>query len=341
MNSECPVLVVDDEPQINRLISDALELSGLACRTAGSGEEARQLLRRRQFRVVITDISMPGLGGLELLGYCKRRGGCEVILMTGQGGDDCLAEALGHGAYDFFSKPFDVSQLVDSVHRIAAGRADSCSLPHRAVKALRMEDVSRRVAIESIFALAQAVEAKDPYTRRHSDHVAHYAVGLAQHMGLVNLREVIRTSALLHDIGKIGIPDTILTKPGALTEEEFQHIRRHPALGEDILSKISMFAQEATIVRYHHERWDGRGYPDGIAGKDIPLEARIVNIADSMDAMLMQRTYKFAYSVQTMLDELIAGAGTQFDPKLAQMAVQWCRQHPEQLITTHGLAAVA
>ena len=146
-------------------------------------------------------------------------------------------------------------------------------------------------------------------------------------------RETIRVSALLHDVGKIGVPDRILTKPGKLTDDEFEYVRRHPPLGADILANITLFGHEALIVRHHHENWDGSGYPDGLTGEEIPWAARVINIADSIDAMLMERTYKSAYAIDRMMLELRMCAGRQFDPAIAAAALSWCDQHPDELIT--------
>lgn len=182
-------------------------------------------------------------------------------------------------------------------------------------------------------ALVRAVEAKDFYTRWHSEQVAHYAVHLAQRLGLeAKTVESIRIAALLHDVGKIGVPDHILVKPGPLTEEEFAIVRRHPGMGAEILSHIAMLDQEAVLVRHHHERWDGGGYPEGLFGDQTPLGARLIQISDSIDAMLMERTYKRCYSPEKMIDELVRCAGKQFDPVLAGEAVQWCRANPDKLV---------
>lgn len=211
-----------------------------------------------------------------------------------------------------------------------------------AADALESKSQTRQALLDSVRALAQAVEAKDPYTRRHSEQVAHYAVSLAAAMGVSEaVVESIRVASLLHDIGKIGVPDNILTKRGALTEEEFKYIRRHPALGADILGNVALFSQEAQIIRHHHERWDGKGYPDGLAGEESPLASRIINVADCMDAMLMERTYKQGYPVETMLHEMARCAGTQFDPRIATAAVQWCRMNSDKLILPGQLRAAS
>lgn len=191
----------------------------------------------------------------------------------------------------------------------------------------------RGAILESVRALATAVEAKDPYTHRHSEHVAYYAEQFARHVGLPGDEvETIRVAALVHDIGKIGIPDTILTKPGRLTDEEFEIIRQHPQVGGVILEKISLLNLESRLVRHHHERWDGKGYPDGLGGEAIPQGARIICLADSLDAMLMARTYKPAYPLEKVLGEVARGRGTQFDPLLADAAVEWLKASRDKII---------
>ena len=191
----------------------------------------------------------------------------------------------------------------------------------------------KRILIEAISALTRTVEAKDPYTRKHSDHVAFYAEHLAKFINLDKKDvEAIRIAGLLHDIGKIAVPDAILTKPGKLSKEEFNFIRRHPEIGSAIVENITYMKDESNLILHHHERWDGKGYPVGLRGEQIPLGARILAIADSIDAMLMERTYRRAYTIDEMLAELRRCAGSQFDPNLAQQAILWCKQNPTLLI---------
>jgi putative nucleotidyltransferase with HDIG domain len=331
------VLIVDDEPQVCALIRDGLADSGLRCTAVTKPAKAKQLLDQKDFNVMVTDIAMPEASGLDLLAHARHSvPGCKVILITGKPSAEVLAKALSLGAYDYFLKPFDIANLVAAVKGAVADPCDSRHLPLRAAKALEMEFRLRETALESIRALAQAVEAKDPYTRRHSDQVTHYALNIAKRLKCSESEiESIRIAAMLHDIGKIGIPDHILTKPGPLAPSELAMVRRHPVLGSEILRNISVFGQEAMLVRHHHENWDGQGYPDGLQAEEIPFGARIINVADSMDAMLMKRTYKRAYSVRKMLAELARCAGKQFDPQVAAVAVEWCRGHPEKLILTH------
>jgi len=332
-NQQRQILVVDDEPQICDLISDQLLSQGLGCVTMTEGSEAKRALHAQNISVLIADVAMPGCTGLDLLAHARHcLPDCKVILITGLDDTRTLADALALGAYDYFHKPFQISSLVETVVRALRETGQEKALPLKAARALQRESKSISPPLESVRALARAVEAKDPYTRRHSEHVAHYAVGLAECLGQSDEKvESLRVAALLHDIGKIGIPDHILTKAGRLTEEEFKHVRLHPALGAEILQSITSLAAEARVVRYHHENWDGNGYPEGLKGGRIPLGSRIINVADAMDTMLMERTYKEAYPVEEMLSELERCSGSQFDPAVAAAAIQWCVECPEEL----------
>ena len=337
------ILIVDDEPQICEMIREALSARGLDCTICTDARQARGLLDGGRFAVLLADISMPHLSGLDLLAHTRHTAPtCRVILLTGVSQQEYLARALLLGAYEYVEKPFNIDQLVEIVCGAASDTGDMSQLPARAAAALEAGAHAMQAALHSAYALARAVEAKDPYTRRHSEQVTHYAANLARAVHAPHdLTEPLRIASLLHDVGKIGIPDDILTKPGSLTEEEFEHVRRHPSVGADILATIPLFGREAKIVRHHHENWDGLGYPDGLAGEQIPLGSRIIRVADSIDAMLMQRSYKLGYMVEKMLDEMVRGAGTQFDPTIARAAVRWCRANPDKLILPGEAAQVA
>ncbi len=340
MNANRPnrgsVLVVDDEPGLRVLMAEELASAGFEC-TQATGIQARELLESRRFELVITDIAMPDVDGLALLAQIKRHTpSTKVVLVTGYSRREYLAQALMLGAFDYVQKPFEISELVELALRAVGDAAEIDPLAARAAESMEWRDRAREAALDSVRALVRAVEAKDPHTRRHSEQVTHYAVRLAGEMSLdPETTESVRIAALLHDVGKIGVPDHVLTKPGPLTEEEFDHIRQHPGLGADILANITLFGREAMFVRHHHERWDGGGYPDGLTGEETPLPARLIGVADAIDAMLMERTYKRGYSVEKVLSELERCAGTQFDPKVAAVAATWCRQHPDQLLRPH------
>ena len=329
------ILIVDDEPQMCLLIRHELSSCGFDCHSVTDPAEAKSLLETEHYDLLITDISMPQVSGLDLLIFTKQHAPkCKVVLTTGLSNREYLAQALILGAYDYIEKPFDMDELVATARRATSDEDEIPQLPVRAATAMELGTQSKQASLDSVRALARAVEAKDPYTRQHSENVTHYATNLAEALDAPQkMKESIRVAALLHDIGKIGIPDHILTKPGKLTDDEFEYIRRHPALGADILANVTLFGQEALLVRYHHERWDGSGYPDGLTGEEIPWGSRIINVADSMDAMLAMRTYKDSYTVAKMLGELARCAGTQFDPDIAQAAIRWCRSNPDRLIT--------
>ena len=338
------ILIVDDEPAVCDLIRDELSDCGYECWTATNPQQARNMLSIQRFSLLIADISMPRVSGLDLLAHVKQgRPESKVILITGKSSRDYLAQALMLGADDYIEKPFSLADLADVVSEVLNGDGGIPKLSVRAAEAIETFSQAKRASLDSVRALARAVEAKDPYTRRHSEHVAHYAVHFARALGLEGpMIERIRVASLLHDVGKIGVPDHILTKPGRLTDEEFEFIRRHPALGADIVANITLFDREAKLIRHHHERWDGRGYPDALAGEQIPLGSRIMQAADCIDAMLMERTYKKGYSVNKMLDELVRCSGTQFAPDISAAAVRWCRANSNKLVLPHRpLEAVA
>ena len=200
----------------------------------------------------------------------------------------------------------------------------------------RLEEINvqlKQTYLESTRALVAAVEAKDPYTEAHSMTVTLYAEGIARHLNLDGQTiHVVRTAALLHDIGKIGVPDHILTKPGKLTEAEWQVIKRHPLMAVQILEHASFLRAELPIILYHHERWDGKGYPEGLAGARIPLGARILNVCDAMDAMFSRRAYKEGYDKHRVIAEIEQGMGAQFDPQVAKAAIAWLEANGDDIV---------
>jgi putative nucleotidyltransferase with HDIG domain len=198
------------------------------------------------------------------------------------------------------------------------------------IAALRQQ--LRTAYLESTRALVGAVEAKDPHTRQHSVRVSDAAVELARRLGLSAARiESARTAAVLHDIGKIGVPDAVLQKPGPLTADEFGLIQQHPQTALQILGGASFLSAELPTILHHHERYDGRGYPAGLAGEQIPFAARILAVADSLDAMSSERSYKPRYSLERIREELGACAGTQWDPTVVEAAADWLDSSPEAL----------
>lgn len=192
----------------------------------------------------------------------------------------------------------------------------------------------RGAHLDGVMALIAAVEVKDPHSEQHAYHVAAYAERLGNRLNLSPSRlEVVVIAALLHDVGKIGVPDAVLTKPGPLSAEEYELVKLHSAIGETILKPVGFLEPVRTLVRHHHEWYDGRGYPDGLAGEQIPLGSRILQVADSIDAMVTPRSYKSGRCADEVMAELVRCRGTQFDPVIADIALDWLRVSPHEILS--------
>ncbi len=266
------------------------------------------------------------------LGVCIGIAECDPGFIESEGSllqraQQAVSQAKARGASS-------IANWDDLVGTDAAGQQlDTQKLSQLGEQFEQLHQRLRKSYIESTEALIAAVEAKDPYTKRHSLHVANYAAAIAEQLDLEgDLIQVIETAAILHDIGKIGIPDHILTKTDALTDDEFSLIRLHPAMAVQILQRVSFLRAELPMILHHHERWDGQGYPEGLSGEAIPLGARILHVADSIEAMLARRSYKDSYSVARVIDELERGRETQFDPRVVDAALKWLDAKPEALV---------
>ncbi|HXQ28313.1 MAG TPA: HD domain-containing phosphohydrolase [Gemmatimonadales bacterium] len=313
-------LVVDDEPRLRRVLVRLLEGEGFQCQEAGSGVEALQVLEQHAVPLVISDLRMPEMDGVALLReIVSRWPDIAVVVVTAVAEVESAVACLQMGALDYVAKPFHldevrarVTQALDKRRLILENHNYQQHLEDRvAVQAHRIEEVF----LEGVQALVQALEEKDAYTRGHSARVARYATGIARQLLLD--AEAVDTIALgseLHDIGKIGVRESVLYKPGKLTDDEYRHIMEHTVIGARILGPLMRDAPGAlAIVRSHHERMDGTGFPDRLAGETIPFLARIVSVADSFDAMTSARPYRPGFVVQHAVRELQDGKGVQFD----------------------------
>jgi putative two-component system response regulator len=313
-------LVVDDEPRLRRVLVRLLEGEGFRCQEAGSGVEALKVLESTPVPLVISDLRMPEMDGVALLREIVHRWpDVAVVVVTAVAEVESAVACLQLGALDYVAKPFHldevrarVAQALDKRRLILENRNYQHHLEDRvAVQAHRIEEVF----LEGVQALVQALEEKDAYTRGHSARVARYATDIARQLNLD--AEVIDTIALgseLHDIGKIGVRESILYKPGKLSEDEYRHIMEHTVIGARILGPLLRDTPGAlAIVRSHHERVDGTGFPDRLGGDAIPLVARVVTVADSFDAMTSARPYRPGLLVQDAFRELEDGKGVQFD----------------------------
>lgn len=313
-------LVVDDEPRLRRVLVRLLEGEGFTCAEAGSGVEALVELERTPVPLVISDLRMPEMDGVALLReIVSRWPETAVIVVTAVAEVESAVACLQMGALDYVAKPFHldevrarVAQALDKRRLLLENRSYQHQLEDRVeAQARRIEELF----LEGVHALVFALEAKDAYTRGHSMRVANYSVTIARTLGLdADLIDTIALGAELHDVGKIGVSESVLHKAGRLTDAEYRHVMEHMVIGARILGPLMRDAPGAlAIVRSHHERLDGRGFPDGLKGEAIPFEARVVSVADAFDAMTSVRPYRPSMSVATAMTELEQGRGVQFD----------------------------
>jgi cyclic di-GMP phosphodiesterase len=334
------ILLVDDDAGLRALLRTTFESVDVDLEEAEDALAAAEAVRRNRPDVVVLDVRMPGGSGLDLCRDLKAdtaTDGISVVLLTGSDGGTAEA-AVGAGADAFLRKPFSPLELLSIVERLAGGlhpvpfrasRADSVSeqlqLYARDLRHLLEIERGQRLLLaegyrETVTALATALESKDSGTGIHSHRVQRYALELTRSLGSELVEDPsAEYGFLLHDVGKIGIPDSILQKPGPLTQEERAQMQTHTVLGEQMLGGVA-FLQGAglAIVRSHHERWDGAGYPDGLGGDDIPIGARVFAVADTLDAMTSDRPYRRALPWASAGAEILRERGGQFDPAVVR-----------------------
>ena len=289
------ILIADDNNFYRRALQLTLEEGGYEVGTAANGEAAWDVLRGDQApKLAVLDWMMPGLNGPEVcrrLRALHRHEPTYVILLTSKGGTENAVAGLESGADDYVVKPFDRDELRA---RLRVGR--------RIVGLQTSETI--------VFAFARAVDGKSPYTHGHSERVTRYALALAERLGLSAAdQDLLYRGGLLHDIGKIGVPDAVLNKPGPLTAEEFDLVKRHPTEGAEMVRPLESCRDLTPIIRWHHERLDGRGYPDGLAGDEIPLLVRVISVADVYDALRSDRPYRAGLPHDECLEMLRQDAG--------------------------------
>jgi response regulator RpfG family c-di-GMP phosphodiesterase len=322
-------LIVDDEPRLRQVLVHLMRNDGFTCLEAGNGEEALAQLEQQTVTLVMSDLRMPKMDGLELLRRVRGRWpDTAVVMITAVADVEVAVSCLAIGAMDYLTKPFHleevrarVAQALEKRRLVVENRGYQETLEEKvAVQARRLEELF----LASIQSLAEALEVKDPYTRGHSVRVSHYSVMIARELGLEGeLLRQVELGGHVHDIGKIGVREDVLNKPGKLTDAEYEHIMTHPVVGWRILAPLLGDTPVAlNIVRSHHERFDGRGVPDRLAGEQIPFEARIAAVADSFDAMTSDRPYRpDGMSIEASIAELLRCSGSQFDPKVVAAMV--------------------
>jgi putative two-component system response regulator len=321
------ILVIDDELVIRLLVIEILEAAGHEVAGADSAEQALTLLDDDEFDLVVSDVIMPGLSGLELLEAVReRRASLPVVLVTGAGTYETLSQALTRGAAGLVTKPFAHAELQSAV-------AHALERASRSREELR----ERLLAPTLASALANAIEARDSYLHGHCERLASLAVRVGEVLELApDELETLRLGAILHDVGKIGIPDRVLLKPGPLDDEERRIVETHPEIGDKLLEPLDLLSGARPIVRHHHERWDGAGYPDQLAGEKIPLGARIVAVADSVEVMSSRQLYRKPLTPEGIVAELDAHRGEQWDPTVVDVVLGLI-ESGELILSTSGL----
>ncbi len=337
------LLVVDDEPMIREILRETLEQEGYRVTEAENGKVACDLVARNDVDLIITDVKMPVMDGFTLM---KNLGSLTqelpVIVVTSFSDVDVAVDAIRLGAYDYIVKPFNISQVTISVRRATERRRlllenvqykkrleekvvektidlirKNKKVEQQAKNLEKLLDDLRESYDATLDALVSAIESRDCETKHHCRRVQAYASMLAERLQMTPEQLVdISYGALLHDVGKIGVPDSILLKPGKLTDEEWVTMRNHTLIGYKMVSRIKFLRGAAEIVLSHHERWDGRGYPHKLAGEEIPLGARIFSVIDAFDAITSKRVYKEAVPIEDAKREIARSAGSQFDPRV-------------------------
>ena len=326
-DSKPRILIVDDEPSVVKLLAEILREDGYSCLGCHSSLEALHVIGAQRFDVALSDVHMPGIDGMELLRLVREQHPeLPMVMVTGEGDIRVGVQAMKEGAYDYLLKPLNSGAVLVSVKQVLKRRRMEEELEK--YRLLLEEMVDQRTSQlrqalaqieqnfeETLQALATALELRDNGTAGHSRRVMTYAVQIAKVMGC-SKEEIhsIAIGALLHDIGKIAIPDAILMKNRALTREEREVMRTHVIVGYNLLNCIGFLADAAEIVLTHHEHFDGTGYPQGLAGEEIPLGARVFAVADTLDVMTSDRPYHQATSFAVAREEIVLQSGKQFDP---------------------------
>lgn len=322
------ILVVDDEETIRLALGRFLRSRGFEVATAASGAEALAQLGEHAFSAMLCDVRMPGMSGVELLPHALALDpDLAVAILTAVNDAPTATEALARGALDYLVKPIDLAELAAALERVLERRA--ARMEQRRTERLIREEVAlrtaelerekaalRRLSVSTIETLVNAQEAKDMYLRGHSQRVADLATAIARELQLDEETVArVHLAGRLHDVGKIGIREEVLNKPARLTDEEYAHVKEHVRIGVDILSPLtSIIGVALDYVQDHHERWDGRGYPRGIAGAGIAIGGRILAAADSFDALTSKRAYRDPLTADATVEFLGTQAGTHLDP---------------------------
>jgi len=329
------ILIVDDEETIRLALRKFLRSRGYEVEIAGSGEQALELIDKSSFALMLCDVRMPGMSGVQIVPkVLEKDQDLAIIMLTAVNDAATATEVLSSGATDYLMKPVELADLQQAVDRALQKRTELIEkrrldklirdeVTLRTAELEREKESLRLMSVSIAETLINAMEAKDLYLRGHSQRVAELAGQLAEEMGLeLSVREDLKVAGRLHDVGKIGIREAIMNKPGRLTPEEFEHVKRHVQIGLDILAPLVHLKTPLNYVEHHHERWDGAGYPRHLSGEEIPLGARVLCAADTFDALTSKRAYRDPMTPMAALEHLKVDVGKQFDPCVYEALVR-------------------
>jgi len=312
---EASILIVDDEPSIRLIFQKAIKKAGYLCKVTENGEQALEVMSHEPFDVVISDIDMPGMTGIELAKKILETYSSDVIVMTGKAKSYQYDEVINLGVSDFVEKPFSIPELILRINRVLKER-------YLKKEAKESHEELKQAYVDSIHRLVMASEFKDEDTGDHIVRIGEYSKLMAEKLILPPKEiEVIYLAAPMHDVGKIGIPDKIMLKPDKLTNEEFKKMMSHTTIGAKLLSraKSGIIKTAKEIALSHHEKYDGTGYPNRISGEDIPITGRIVAIVDTFDALTSHRPYKEPYPPEKAKEIIMKERGRHFDPRITDL----------------------
>ena len=323
------ILVVDDEEPIRNALKKFLAQQQFSVYAAGSGDEALSELRRHKIALMLCDIRMPGTSGIDLVPQAiEIEPDLAILMLTAVNDATSAALCMQRGAMDYLTKPIELADLGRAVQRALKRR--EMLLENRELNRWLKEEVTtrtaelhrerqklERISVATLEALVNALEAKDPYMRGHSARVADLAATIAAELGLSDEEvERVRVAGRLHDVGKIGTREAVLNKQGPLTPEEFEHVKQHVLIGSQILAPLPHLQPSIAMVRSHHERWDGAGYPDGLRGEEIPVGARVIGAAEVYDALCTSRPYQDKMTPEETVKRMAEMSGSVLDPKV-------------------------
>lgn len=321
------ILIVDDDRNTRYFLKKGLEEKEYNCITASSGEEAIRQYRDNNLDCVLLDVNLPDKGGIEVAQEIfDINEDASIVMITGFDERRLMRKAMRTGIYDYLIKPIELEEVVRVLNKVEERNLfrDLKNKYHGKLEETIKEQRSKlkSMMFATIKSFVRVLEARDVYQMGHSKDVMEFSDIIAEDLSVSeDEREVLSNAALIHDIGKIGVPDSILLKPGPLTDDEYSIIKRHPEMGREIISPCIEDNRILEAILYHHERYDGEGFPEGISGKEIPIFARIIAVADSISAMLSARPYRASLGKEFTINELIDNSGTQFDPEISDIAV--------------------